>query len=65
MRSLELVQPALPSSVELYSNFYASENHLLSTLEVDSQLHDIAVTHYIWFRLCPRRTQSDVIEKSA
>lgn len=40
---LECIQTVLPSAIEFNADLDATEDHLLSTLEIYSQLYDITV----------------------
>lgn len=62
---VECVELVLPAPVELQSHLDAAENHLLSTLEVDTQLNDVAIIERKSFTLLGRWTQSNVVEESA
>jgi len=65
MDSLEGIQLVLPATVELESHLDASEDHLLSALEVDAQLHNVAVVDRKGLRFRAGRTQPDVVQESA
>jgi hypothetical protein len=62
---LEGVQLILPSSVELQPHLDAPENHLLTALEVNTKLYNIAIIDRIWPALSAGRAQADVVEKRA
>ena len=64
-RLLEAARSMLPSLVEFNSDFHASKNHLLTALEVNTELHNITIVYRKWLGLCSRRTESNVIQKSA
>jgi hypothetical protein len=60
---LEFVQPLLPPTVALDTNFDASKNHLFSATKVYSELDDITILYPEGLRLDVRLAQSYVIEK--
>lgn len=64
-RVLESVEPLLPTTVALDADFYTSEDHLLTTTEVDSQLDDVAILYPERLRLDVRLAQPDVVEEGA
>ena len=63
--SLELIRSLLPAAVHLDSNLDAAENDLFASLEIDAQLHNIAVLDRVGARLGVWTAEADVIEKGA
>ena len=61
--SLVTIQCLLPPTIQLHPNLDASEDHLLSSSEVNAKLNDISIIDrprsrfYIWL------AESDVVEK--
>lgn len=62
---LETVGLVLPSAVQLKPHLDATENHFLAALEVNTQLHDIAIIDGKGLALLRRRAEADVVEKGA
>lgn len=62
---LEGVQLVLPSPVELQTHLDAAENHLLTALEVDAQLDNIAIIDGEGLALLRGRAQADMVEERA
>lgn len=62
---LERVEALLPPAIALDANLDTSENHLLTTAEVDSKLDDVTILYperlglYVWL------AQPDVVEEGA
>lgn len=61
--TLEAAWAILPAFIKLNPYFHASEDHLLPSLEINSQLHNISIIHWKWPRLGPGRAEPYMIEK--
>lgn len=62
---LKSVKFVLPTTVKLEAHLNASEDHLLTSLEVNSKLHDIAIVDWKSFAFLRRRAQTNMIQKCA
>lgn len=62
---LESVELVLPATVELQPHFHAAKYHFLTALEVDTQLHDVAIVNGERLRFRAGRAEADVVEESA
>ena len=60
---LEIVQPFLPCPIAFYSYLNASEDHLLTTPEIDSKLHNIPVVEWPRPRFCIGLAESDMVKE--
>ena len=63
--SLIIIERFLPRPVGFDSNLYASEDHLLASTEIYSQLDNISVVDRPWPRLNARLTEANMIQKCA
>lgn len=63
-RSVEVVEALLPSAVAFDADLDAAEYNLLATLEIDSELDDVAVVDGVWSALNAGTRQTDVVEES-
>jgi hypothetical protein len=61
---VECVEPLLPTTVALNTDLDASEDHLLTTAKVDSQLDDVTILYPKRFGFHIWLAQPDVVEKS-
>lgn len=62
IKSIKLI---LPSTVKLEAHLDASKDHFLSSLKVNSKLHDIAIVDWKRFTLLRRWAQTNMIQKCA
>lgn len=53
----------MPTSVAFHSDLDASKDDLLSSFEVNTQLHDVAVIYGVWPALLTRTAQSHVVQE--
>lgn len=60
---LECVELVLPATVQLQPHLDAAEDHLLSTLEINSELHNVSIVDGEGFALLGRRAQTNVVQK--
>lgn len=62
---VEIVEALLPAAVAFDTDLDAAENHLLATLEIDSELNHITIIYGVWSALNTGTRQTDVVEESA
>jgi hypothetical protein len=62
---LKWIGRLLPASINFYTDLDASENHLLASSKIDAQLNDIAIIDGPRLALNTRRTEPQMIQKSA
>jgi hypothetical protein len=62
LKSIKLI---LPATVQLEAHLDASKDHFLSTLKVNSELHDIAIVDWERFAFLRRWAQANMIQKCA